>query len=59
MIPQDVIQELETQAQGVTFGTVCLELKIHDGQMKFRITKEISLILNKETSGSTGQKTAP
>jgi hypothetical protein len=54
MIPQDVLEELKTQIQGITFGKICLEISIHDNHKKYRITKEISIIPHKETSGSTG-----
>ena len=55
MIPENVIKELEAQTQGVTFGKICLEILVHDNHTKYRIVKEISIVPNKETSGSTGQ----
>jgi len=56
MIPIDVIEMLEKQAEGVSFGKICLEISIHDKQVKYRITKEISVIPYKKTSGSRGEK---
>jgi hypothetical protein len=54
MIPVDVIQELEAQAQGVTFGKICLEISIHDNHAKYRVIKEVSIVPNVKTSGGTG-----
>jgi len=54
MITSDIIDELEKQAQGVIFGKINLEITIHDGNAKFRIIKEVSLVPGKITSGSTG-----
>ena len=50
-IPHDVIKTVEEALEGVDFGTVCLEIKIHDNQIRCRITKEISIIPGKQTSG--------
>ena len=55
MIPVDIIETLEKQIDGVSFGRICLEISLHDKQAKYRITKEISVIPHKETSGSAGQ----
>jgi hypothetical protein len=57
MIPVEVINTVEDNLNDLKFGTVCLEIKIHDGQAKFRITKEISIVPGKKSSGALdGQK---
>jgi hypothetical protein len=56
MIPKDIIETLEKQTEGLSFGKICLEISIHDNKPKYRIVKEISFIPYKKTSGSTGQQ---
>jgi len=53
-IPQNIIDALEGQLKGVTFGKICLEISVHDNNAKYRIVKEISLVPGKETSGERG-----
>jgi len=52
MIPQNIIDTLEKQIEGVTFGKICLEISVHDNHEKYRIVKEISFVPDKPTSGS-------
>jgi len=54
MIPEKIIKLLESQLNGVNFGKVNLEISIHDGALKFRITKEISIVPDKTSSGGRG-----
>jgi len=54
MIPPEVIEQLEKQIEGVTFGKICLEISIHDKHEKFRIVKEISVVPGKPTTGREG-----
>jgi hypothetical protein len=51
-IPSEVTAVLDAEMQGVYFGKVILEVSIHDGKPKYRITKEISIVPGKPTSGS-------
>jgi len=51
-IPQSVIDALGEQVEGVTFGKICLEISIHDGYPKYRITREISVVVEKTTTGA-------
>ena len=55
MIPKNIIDTLEKQTDGVSFGKICLEITVHDNKPKYRILKEISIVPDKTTSGSTGQ----
>jgi hypothetical protein len=51
MIPSEVINVIDECLKNLNFGTVNLEIKIHDGQLKFRVIKEISIVPGKKTSG--------
>jgi len=55
MIPTEVITVLEKELTGLSFGEVCLRIGLHDGKVKFRITKETSFIPGKPTSGAGGR----
>ena len=50
-LPLDVIKLIEDSMAGMNFGKVLLEVVFHDQKPKFRITKEISVIPGRETSG--------
>ena len=52
MIPESVLQAVNKAADGEKFARITLEILIHDGNHKYRITKEISVIPGKSTSGS-------
>jgi hypothetical protein len=51
MIPVSVIETLEQQLTGVSFGKLNLEIVLHDGHAKYRITKEISVVPDSNSSG--------
>ena len=50
-IPKEVLEAVEKESQGLTFGTLCVILQFHDGKPKYRITKEVSIVPGRETSG--------
>jgi hypothetical protein len=50
-IPDEVLTLLEDNVKGVNFGKICLEISLHDGKPRFRITKEVSFIPEKTSSG--------
>jgi len=56
MIPAVVIESLEKQVEGVAFGKICLEISVHDNNPKYRIVKEISVVPEKNSSGSAATK---
>jgi len=51
MIPENIIEAIEKELETLSFGNVILEVQVHDGKAKFRITKTISLVPGKLTSG--------
>jgi len=52
-IPVEVIEAAEKELDTLgKFGSLSIILTTHDGHMKPRIIKEISIIPNKETSGA-------
>jgi hypothetical protein len=53
MIPAEVVAEVEKEAAGLSFGTVTLQIVIHDGHPRFKIIREKSIMPGKATSGST------
>jgi len=55
MIPAVVIESLEKQVEGVTFGKICLEISVHDNNAKYRIVKEISVVPEKKSSGGAAR----
>jgi hypothetical protein len=52
MIPEAALKMLEEELQGLRFGGVTLEVTVHDGRLKWRIIKIISMAENK-SSGET------
>ena len=44
-LPNEIKTALDDATQGLDFGTVTLEIKVHDGRPKYRIIKEISIIV--------------
>jgi hypothetical protein len=52
MIPQEIIAELEQEAEGLSHGFVRLEIIIHDKQTRFIITREKSIVPGKPSSGA-------
>jgi hypothetical protein len=52
MIPSEIIEVLEAELQGLTFGQVRLEIILHDGQPRYKISREKSIVPDKPTSGS-------
>jgi len=51
MIPENIINALEKELETLSFGSAVLEVQVHDGKAKYRITKTISLVPGKLTSG--------
>jgi len=51
MIPDSIIKALEKETKNLSFGSVVLEIQVHDGKSKFRITKTVSIVPGKLTSG--------
>jgi hypothetical protein len=52
-IPAEIIAEVEQDVVGLSFGTVTLQIVIHDNIPRFKIIREKSIIPGKESSGST------
>jgi hypothetical protein len=52
MIPVEIIETLEAELRGLTFGLVRLEIVLHDGQPRFKICREISVVPGKPSSGA-------
>ena len=55
-IPELIINELEKVIQDLSFGTVSLEIKLHDKKPVFRIITEKSFIPGKLSSGAKVEK---
>jgi hypothetical protein len=51
-IPNEILERLEQEARGIAFGTVALQIILHDGQARFKLSREISIVPGKETSGA-------
>jgi hypothetical protein len=52
MIPPEIVETLETELRGLSFGMVRLEIILHDGQARYRISREKSIMPGKPTSGA-------
>jgi hypothetical protein len=52
MIPEEIIAALEAELRGLAFGMVRLEIFMHDKQPRYKITREISIVPGKPTSGA-------
>jgi hypothetical protein len=57
MIPPEIIAEMEHEADGLTHGLVRLEIIIHDKQLRFKLTREISIVPGKSAAGSIPEDT--
>ena len=51
-LPDKVLCALIEEAENLNFGKITLEITFHDGQTKFRIIKETSIVPGKPMSGS-------
>jgi hypothetical protein len=51
MISTEIIETLEAELRGLTFGMVRLEIILHDGQPRYKITREKSIVPGKPLSG--------
>ena len=51
MIPAEILAAVEKESQGLNFGQLCVIIQFHDGKVKYRITKEVSIIPGKLSSG--------
>jgi hypothetical protein len=51
-IPAEIILELEQETEGLTFGSVRLEIVLHDGYARYKITREKSIVPGKPSSGA-------
>ena len=54
-IPAEIIQAVEDELSGLSFGRVVLEITCHDGHSKYRVIREVSFIPGKPTSGEAKQ----
>jgi hypothetical protein len=57
MIPAEIIAELETELTGLSFGSVTLQIVLHDGQARYKITREKSIVVGRATSGAGQEAT--
>jgi len=55
MIPENITKAIEKELENLFFGSVVLEVTVHDGRPKFRIIKTISMVPDKPTSGGAAQ----
>ena len=55
-IPIEVLNEFDRAAEGLTFGRVSLEISFHDGKARFKVTREISYVPGKPSSGVQGEQ---
>jgi hypothetical protein len=51
-IPGKIIETLEAEMAGLSFGCVTLKVQLHDGKQRFVISREKSIVLEKPTSGA-------
>jgi hypothetical protein len=51
-IPAEIIEALETELRGLSFGTARLEVHVHDGKLRFIISREQSIIPGQPSSGA-------
>jgi len=51
-IPESIIAQLETELDGLNFGSANLSVIIHDGHARFEISRKVSIVPGKLTSGS-------
>jgi hypothetical protein len=56
MIPDEVLEGIKDALKGLNFGRVNLEITVHDGNSKYRITRETSYVPGKTTSGQKKEK---
>jgi hypothetical protein len=52
MIPAEIIEALEAELRGLAFGLVRLEIVLHDGYARYKISREKSIVPDKPTSGA-------
>jgi hypothetical protein len=52
MIPDEIIETLETEIRDLSFGTVKLEIVFHDGHARYKIIREKSIVPGKPASGT-------
>jgi len=50
-LPASVIETLESQLSDLSYGSVVLEVIIHDNAAKYRVIKTVSIVPNRPTSG--------
>ena len=51
IVPDEVFALLEEELCHIRFGKLNLEISVHDNNQKYRITKEISIVPGKYSSG--------
>jgi hypothetical protein len=56
VIPAEIITALEAELDGLNFGKVSLTIQVHDGNFRFVVGREQSIIPGKITSGATGRQ---
>jgi hypothetical protein len=52
-IPPEIIAAVEAELRGLAFGLVRLDIILHDGQPRYKISREKSIVPGKPASGST------
>ena len=50
-VPENIIKIIEKNTEGLDFGAVTLEIKIHEGMPRFRVIRETSVIHGKTSGG--------
>jgi tetrahydromethanopterin S-methyltransferase subunit C len=59
-IPIETLKQAEKELQSMgNFGILTIVLSMHDGHLKSRIVKEISIVPGRSSSGKTGNFQAP
>jgi hypothetical protein len=51
-IPQEILIELEAELTGLRFGTVTLQIVLHDSQPRYKVIREKSIVPGKQSSGA-------
>ena len=59
-VPDEIIADFENSLDGLRFGHATLHATLsanfHDGNVKYRLTREVSVVPGKPTSGSSEPK---
>jgi hypothetical protein len=52
VIPAEIIEALEQELRDLVFGAVRLEIILHDGHARYKISREKSVVPGKASSGA-------